>query len=429
MHDPARVLACLRAGRRRRERRGAHAQTHSPGLGVRERHAAAARTPRGPATPEPATSALRAETPGERRPWAVGGGVRPLRGQSQRGPAAGAHGMGCLGNSKTAEDQGVDEKERREANKKIEKQLQKERLAYKATHRLLLLGAGESGKSTIVKQMRILHVNGFNPEEHNSYLYPLFFSFISFQTIVSAMSTIIPPVPLANPENQFRSDYIKSIAPITDFEYSQPKFRIFSESSEKIHKNSCAQTEGSVTPFDVVKFPGQKTKKLVISKTIRTKDCGAENPALLQRWLPPEPEDVRSNTRKCGKRSRGWVQLQYQFPMNGTGDWMAGTIWTPPTDLNSERAGREESRSAKVLISTARVLAMVPHKEAQGCLAQAVSTLLNRDSVAHVHGRGPGCLGEIILYQPQHQWYQQMQAQAESCLRSVIHHASPRPPG
>lgn len=54
--------------------------------------------------------------------------------------------MGCLGNSKTTEDQGVDEKERREANKKIEKQLQKERLAYKATHRLLLLGKAEGSR-------------------------------------------------------------------------------------------------------------------------------------------------------------------------------------------------------------------------------------------------------------------------------------------
>lgn len=53
--------------------------------------------------------------------------------------------MGCLGNSKT-EDQRIDEKAQREANKKIEKQLQKERLAYKATHRLLLLGKEEGGR-------------------------------------------------------------------------------------------------------------------------------------------------------------------------------------------------------------------------------------------------------------------------------------------
>lgn len=47
------------------------------------------------------------------------------------------------------------------------------------------------------------------------------FFFFFPQTIVSAMSTLIPPVPLANPEDQFRIDYIKSIAPLSDFDYSQ----------------------------------------------------------------------------------------------------------------------------------------------------------------------------------------------------------------
>jgi energy-coupling factor transporter ATP-binding protein EcfA2 len=57
-----------------------------------------------------------------------------------------------------------EEKQRRKQHKKIEEELVKDRRKYKATQRLLLLGAGESGKSTIVKQMRILHVNGFNKE-------------------------------------------------------------------------------------------------------------------------------------------------------------------------------------------------------------------------------------------------------------------------
>ncbi|KAK3515108.1 hypothetical protein QTP70_007010 [Hemibagrus guttatus] len=142
--------------------------------------------------------------------------------------------MGCLGNSKT-EDQRIDEKAQREANKKIEKQLQKERQAYKATHRLLLLvflkisfvlkGAGESGKSTIVKQMRILHVNGFNAEEKKQKILDIRKNVKdAIVTIVSAMSTLIPPVPLANVDNQFRADYIKSIAPLSDFDYTEEFF-------------------------------------------------------------------------------------------------------------------------------------------------------------------------------------------------------------
>ncbi|MEQ2201677.1 hypothetical protein XENOCAPTIV_016282 [Xenoophorus captivus] len=37
------------------------------------------------------------------------------------------------------------------------------------------------------------------------------------------MSTLTPPIPLGNPDNQFRLDYIKSIAPLLDFEYTEVK--------------------------------------------------------------------------------------------------------------------------------------------------------------------------------------------------------------
>ncbi|XP_065144071.1 guanine nucleotide-binding protein G(olf) subunit alpha [Paramisgurnus dabryanus] len=132
--------------------------------------------------------------------------------------------MGCLGNSKT-EDQRIDEKAQREANKKIEKQLQKERQAYKATHRLLLLGAGESGKSTIVKQMRILHVNGFNAEEKKQKILDIRKNVKdAIVTIVSAMSTLTPPVSIGNPSNHPRAEYIRSIAPLSDFDYTEEFF-------------------------------------------------------------------------------------------------------------------------------------------------------------------------------------------------------------
>ncbi|KAM8822981.1 guanine nucleotide-binding protein G(olf) subunit alpha-like isoform 1-T2 [Spinachia spinachia] len=131
--------------------------------------------------------------------------------------------MGCLG-GKTEEER-LDEKAKREANKKIEKQLQKERQTYKATHRLLLLGAGESGKSTIVKQMRILHVDGFNAEEKQQKVQDIRKNVKdAIVTIVAAMTTLTPPIPLGNPGNEFRLEYIKSIAPLSDLEYTEDFF-------------------------------------------------------------------------------------------------------------------------------------------------------------------------------------------------------------
>uniref|UniRef100_A0A8C6MBN3 Guanine nucleotide-binding protein G(olf) subunit alpha-like n=1 Tax=Nothobranchius furzeri TaxID=105023 RepID=A0A8C6MBN3_NOTFU len=148
--------------------------------------------------------------------------------------------MGCLG-GKTDEER-LDEKAKREANKKIEKQLQKERQAYKATHRLLLLGAGESGKSTIVKQMRILHVDGFNAEEKQQKIQDIRKNVKdAIVTIVSAMSSLTPPIPLGNPGNQFRVEYIRSISPLSDFEYTEDFFQ---------HVHSLWEDEGVKACFE-----------------------------------------------------------------------------------------------------------------------------------------------------------------------------------
>uniref|UniRef100_A0A8C2ZID7 Guanine nucleotide-binding protein G(s) subunit alpha n=1 Tax=Cyclopterus lumpus TaxID=8103 RepID=A0A8C2ZID7_CYCLU len=127
--------------------------------------------------------------------------------------------MGCLGNSKT-EDQRNEEKAQREANKKIEKQLQKDKQIYRATHRLLLLGAGESGKSTIVKQMRILHVNGFNAEEKQQKIHDIKNNIKeAIETIVAAMTTLTPQCRIACPANQCRIDYVLNQVIQKDFEF------------------------------------------------------------------------------------------------------------------------------------------------------------------------------------------------------------------
>ena len=44
-----------------------------------------------------------------------------------------------------------------------------------------------------------------------------FFTFL--QTIVTAMGNLAPPVELANPENQFRIDYILNLANQIDFDF------------------------------------------------------------------------------------------------------------------------------------------------------------------------------------------------------------------
>lgn len=57
-----------------------------------------------------------------------------------------------------------EEAESKARSRKIDKQLAQEKVQYRRQVKILLLGAGESGKSTFLKQMRIIHGKDFDHE-------------------------------------------------------------------------------------------------------------------------------------------------------------------------------------------------------------------------------------------------------------------------
>uniref|UniRef100_A0AC35U075 Guanine nucleotide-binding protein G(S) subunit alpha n=1 Tax=Rhabditophanes sp. KR3021 TaxID=114890 RepID=A0AC35U075_9BILA len=126
--------------------------------------------------------------------------------------------MGCIAGH--SGDVGDEEREQRKVNKQIEEQLQKDKQLLRATHRLLLLGAGESGKSTIVKQMRILHINGFSDREKKEKVVEIKRNVRdSLAVILKAMPQINPSVTLDNESLEASRDYLLNDAQEVEFDY------------------------------------------------------------------------------------------------------------------------------------------------------------------------------------------------------------------
>ncbi|KAK4054654.1 guanine nucleotide-binding protein subunit alpha [Microbotryomycetes sp. JL221] len=88
--------------------------------------------------------------------------------------------MGCGGSKEdtTAKDR----------NEAIETQLKKDRMMMRNEIKMLLLGAGESGKSTILKQMKLIHQGSYSDKERESYKEIIFSNTVqSMRVILDAM--------------------------------------------------------------------------------------------------------------------------------------------------------------------------------------------------------------------------------------------------
>ncbi|CAG08423.1 unnamed protein product, partial [Tetraodon nigroviridis] len=95
----------------------------------------------------------------------------------------------------------AEDRENQRINEEIEKQLRKDKKDSRRELKLLLLGTGESGKSTFIKQMRIIHGGGYTDEDKRSYAKLVYQNiYMSVQAMVRAMVAL--SLSFSDPHNQ-----------------------------------------------------------------------------------------------------------------------------------------------------------------------------------------------------------------------------------
>lgn len=114
--------------------------------------------------------------------------------------------MGACFSNKTFPANSVSTSVQRDHDRRIDEKLRADQDEEKKVIKCLLLGAGECGKSTILKQMKILHLDGFkSPEEKASYKALIWKNTLeSVHTLCNACETL--KIAYDNPTNKARAE-------------------------------------------------------------------------------------------------------------------------------------------------------------------------------------------------------------------------------
>ncbi|XP_066591425.1 guanine nucleotide-binding protein G(q) subunit alpha isoform X4 [Prorops nasuta] len=104
-------------------------------------------------------------------------------------------------------------KEQKRINQEIERQLRRDKRDARRELKLLLLGTGESGKSTFIKQMRIIHGSGYSDEDKRGFIKLVYQNiFMAMQSMIRAMDLL--KIQYAQSTNIENAELVRSV----DFE-------------------------------------------------------------------------------------------------------------------------------------------------------------------------------------------------------------------
>lgn len=116
----------------------------------------------------------------------------------------------------------AEDKEGRLRHEAIEDQLKRDRLMQRNDIKMLLLGAGESGKSTILKQMKLIHDGGYSRDERESFKEIIFSNTVqSMRAILEAMEAL--ELPLEDPNSEYHVQTIFMQPPQVEGEFLAPE--------------------------------------------------------------------------------------------------------------------------------------------------------------------------------------------------------------
>ncbi|XP_018016068.1 guanine nucleotide-binding protein G(q) subunit alpha isoform X2 [Hyalella azteca] len=100
-------------------------------------------------------------------------------------------------------------KEQKRINQEIERQLRRDKRDARRELKLLLLGTGESGKSTFIKQMRIIHGSGYSDDDKRGFIKLVYQNiFMAMQSMVDAMKLL--NISYGDSQNQEYATLVKS---------------------------------------------------------------------------------------------------------------------------------------------------------------------------------------------------------------------------